>query len=430
MSRRSVGRERSTGADSETLAAKAAARWRRRFYIALAISAVLHVPLTPLMLLFDFFGRVLAIEKARAIDYDSDQVTIAVDLAPSPAPAAANGDTTADTIDDPTRSGPARGSRSEEPTPDDEADFGKRNPAADSNDVAGAFGLFDGEPNVTLELWFSPLRDHPLAAPVESLLTCSLLGAATERAGAGLDDLDAAVFAGPRLNDASRYTMAVGHHMSDERLARALTRMLPPHGSFVAPKVARIALGGATRIVFSSGPSVLVAMPEKVWKQLKAIPNRLSIPPARGRVLSLTMREPALPLGKLGIDVPKTVERMVLEVSAPSEGATLKLRFDDTDEAAASADAIVIGREIDRALAEVGQLTAAMHVLAPVIGAPPALDVSLPHMDFTADGRVIHGEARLDAAQVSKLLSALSPFVCVPGRRGAAGGTGSSNALP
>lgn len=381
----------------------------------------MHLPIMPIVLVFGLMTRMERAQEAAKQDYQTTEATISVELLPAPPPSPPRIEPTA-SKSAPSRAAPQPTDVPEEPTVGGEPQPAETDPGGEvpvqAAEPDALPGELEGEANVTLDLWFSTMREHELAPLLRGLLRCGKLGATLRRAELdALNDLDAAVFAGPRLDDPAAYTAALSHRLSPSRVKRSLSKLTWPRGKWLDESAVRIQAAGATRVVFERSASLVLAAPEPLWQKLRTTSRTMAMPSSNGRAFSLMLRDPAMPLGRIGLDVPKTIARMRLDAYAQTNGnVELRLRFDDQDEAAARENAPRLAAEIESALGQLRQVGSLSKVLAPLLGARSDLDFALPRMRFVARGKSIEAMATMPPADVEKILAKLTPFLCETGQ--------------
>lgn len=393
---------------------------------ALLVSLFLHLPLMPIVLLIGFLSRIDRVKEAAKQDYQANEVTVSVELLPAsprqPSPQASNeaAAQAAELASLPRGEGEELADGTGAEAKEEEAAV---EPSLEASDEDGSLGTLEGEANVTLSLWMSTLRQHELAVALRSMLGCGKLGSTLKRAQVdAFDDLEAAVFAGPRLDDPTQYTAALSHRLPEARLRKAFARLTWPEGRWLDESAVRIRAAGARRVVFERGPKLVLATPEPVFQKLRASSRKMAIPSSNGRAFSLSLREPSMALARIGLDLPSTLTRMRLDAHArPNGGVELRIRFEDRDEATARENAPKLAAEVDVAIRQLRQVGALSKMLAPILGTRNAMDFEIPRFRFTVEGASIVGMASIDAAQASSILSKLTPFVCETDRPATSG---------
>jgi hypothetical protein len=404
-------------------------RWRRRFFYALVVAAIVHLPLTPITLLFGLAARLLHIQKAEDVDYQSalapmDEVTVEL-LDPPPPPPSSDPATAAGGSGAPTTQAQIelpKGADGAKPgeAKDDDPDGTEPDQRAEAKDEP--LGLADLEnelatqPNVTMSIWFGPMRRSPHAPKLRALLDCGPMGIALRHAGVeALSDLDAVLAAGSKISDAATYTIAAQHHLPPARLFGAVDRLVRQHGQWLDAGAAKIAAAGAWRVVMPAGRSVVLATPVVGWQKVRALGRAPKVPASHGRAVALRLLRPSIAFDRLGIDLPERLEEMRLDVYPSSTGdVDAVVRFFDRDSATAAIDAPIVTSRVRDALSQLREAASLMSWLALFVGGA-RFDAPLPQPEFAADGRYVTADVRIPAAQADALLGQMAPFVCVPG---------------
>lgn len=384
---------------------------------SLVLSLLLHLPLLPIALVIGLYFRLERAEQAVKTDYVVNETTIAVDLWEKPALAAAS-EAIAPTpplpapVDE--SSGTELGPHRDDVQREEVLEARASEASFEAIEEEGSLGTLEDETNVSLSVWTTEMRRHELAPLLSSMLACGKLGKTLRRVAIDpFDDIESAVFAGPRLNDATQYTAAFSHRIPDQRLQRALARLTWPHGRWLDESSVRVRAAGAMRVVFRRGEHLVLATPERVWEKMKSSPRAVHLPPSRGRVFSLALRQPAMALARLGLDVPQALSRMRLDAFPLAEGQVeLRLRFEAPDAADVQAYRSAIAREIDLATQQLRQAGKLASLLRPLGVAPLEGRLNPPRFRFDLEGKSIVGVATLDREDVQALLRMLVPVVC------------------
>ncbi len=407
---------------------------RAPFLLALVVAALVHLPMTPVMLVFSFISTLIDIKDAEKVDYDAGVTTISVDLDPSQAqqpPRPPQENVNAQQVEAPAdpesaiklpkgeertaeaRTEPqARDSRSE---PEAKKEPEKKPPEKKTPEALGLTGdinrAVQGKTNVTLTVWFSSIRDYPNDESIRPLLSCGLLGATFQRAGIEpVRDIDGAMFAGQQLNDPRGFTVAVQHTLDGQQVHDAMDRLVKPKGEWIDEHAAKFYAVRAQRVAFPHGARMLFVTPEKGWQQVRAIRNPLGIPEPRGRVLSLNLLRPSIPFRKLGLRLPESLAELRLDVYLSVTGdAEISMRFEDKDAASASRHADEVSRRVKDFFWQVKRVADVSSLLTT---SPAAGPVELPDPVFVADDKAIVAQLKLSAEQTSSLSSRLTGALC------------------
>lgn len=374
------------------------------------------MPLLPIALVIGLYFRLERAEQASKTDYVVNEATIAVDLlerqSPSPAIQAMAPTPALDAPND-VPSGIELGPSRDDAHRDEIVEAQSAEPSFDAIEEEGTLGTLEDEANVSLSLWMANMRGHELSPLLSSMLACGKLGATLRRVAIDpFEDIDTAVLAAPRLNDPTQYTAVFSHKIPTGRLQLALARLTWPNGRWLDEDSVRVRAGGAMRVVFRRGEHLVLATPERVWKMMRTSSRPVRLPPSRGRVFSLGLREPAMALARLGLDLPPSLLRMRFDAYPLADGQVeLRLRFEARDEAEAQAQHMAIAREIELARQQLRQAGKLASLLRPL---GVALDGKLdpPRFRFDREGKSIVGVATLDFEHAQTLLRQLAPVVC------------------
>ena len=283
-----------------------------------------------------------------------------------------------------------------------------------------------GKPNVTLAMWFGPVREHPLAGTVDKLFSCAPEWKPLRAQGVvPLTDVEGMLVVGEQLSDPSGMTVALQHTMSGERLkglADGLVAASGERGGWVKDGVAKVVIARKDRVVFEHPRDMIFMAPTTGWEPLHDTTEPLALPPAKGRALSLTLQKPARPLKRLGVSLPARLTEMRLDVFANADGsADVQIDFDEESDAMALADAPQVSRTLSQLFSDLSQVTQTVDVM--VRGEGDA-KLRLPDVDFDPVGKRIAGAIHFAPAQTSKMLSLLSRIVCPKPKAGKPGGGG------
>jgi hypothetical protein len=391
---------------------------------ALALALALHLPLTPIPIILRFLSAWLN-RGDTSWDYQDDSVIIPISLvdepsAPPPAPKAEPPAPAAAAEPKPAGkplgmshvrdAGVADAGEPDGPKVIANADAGKHRQGvaeggielalADAGEVGDAGGpsvkdtlslvgglkrVIKGKPNVSIVLWLSTIREHPLGQLAGGILTCipqwhDFLGDQIDP----LRDFDGVMLTGPRMSETSKVTVMVQSRMDDAKLQRVMgTLAEKPGGSFVdagGGRAIQFHADRAERIAFIHPRNMVIVTPPEGFEQLRDVREPLSLPPGHGQAMSLTMVTPWRPLRGLGLKLPETLSEIRVNASAaPDGGVEVQIEFDDQDAASAEAHA----RDVtDQARSLLGPL--------------------LPDLEFVAQGNHLSA-----SAHVSRLFSAI-----------------------
>lgn len=314
--------------------------------------------------------------------------------------------------DDPNAAHPGKRTKKDDPAvkPDGEKPSDKR--------VVGLSGKLNekvvGKPNVTLAVWFAQLRGTPGEALVSPLFACNAewrwFG---ERGVLPLRDLDGVMMTGSQLSDSSKLTVAVQHRLKSDAVhgvVQSLVAASGPRGAFLEDDVARIVFQRKERIVFPHEKNMVFVAPPSGWEPIKAMKGPLSLPPADGRAVSLTLQNPARPLKRLGLRMSPRLTEMKLDVFANGDGgADVQIDFEAGSADAALAEAKQVNEVFAQSLADVTQLA---RVGSGGLSGEAKAALSFPKLSFDAVATRITATAHFAPGETQALLGLVGKLVC------------------
>jgi hypothetical protein len=353
----------------------------RTLRTALVVAFFLHLPFTPLPIILRFLSGWLS-RSDTSWDYQDDSVIIPISLVdepsspkpaptapPPPSPAAAEPKAASRShADDRTRDAGVADAGELDARVIVKSDAGKKQREAgaelatvDGGEVGdagtgpsvkdtlslvgGLKRIVNGKPNVSLVLWLSTIREHPLGPLVGGILTCNpqwhdFLGDQIDP----LRDMDGVMLTGPRMSETSKVTVMVQSRMDDAKLQRVMGALAEkPGGSFVdagGSRAIQFHADRAERIAFTHPRNMVIVTPPEGFEQLRDVHEPLSLPPGRGQAMSLTMVNPWRPLRNVGAKLPETLSEIRVNASTASDGGVdVHIEFDDQDAASAEAHA-------------------------------------------------------------------------------------------
>ncbi len=440
--------------------------------VSTLLAVLLHLPFTPAMPLLRTMQRLAVLREPPREDDVPEKIELPIELVEPPAPAPTE-DRDAFSLPPPAPPAPAptaaarpparpgrpttppkpparpprKGPQGQEPEPQDPGNFPVGGDAPDEQHLladptpgpgkdqaparGGAVGLkgniareIKGKPAVSLALWLSSLQAHPVAPAVGALLACNHEWKPFLPPGSDpLQEIEGFLMVGPQITSAARATVAVQHRATPERiqgLFDSLLRRSGPRGKWLQDGVARVIVQRTERVLFTHPTSMLFLSPPEAWKQIHGQPDPISLPEARGRVMNLTLQQPARPLRRLGIELPAGFTELRADGYANQDGgADLQLDLVTRDEATAAALAPELNRTFRLFLSDALQLSEAVLRLAPDAPAldPEALRLAAP--TFSPVGPRLTATLRLAPHQVTTLLRVLNELTCraAPPRR-------------
>lgn len=314
--------------------------------------------------------------------------------------------------DDPNAAHPAKKTKKDDPKvkPEGEKPTDKR--------VVGLSGKLSakvvGKPNVTLAVWFSALRGGPAEPLVAPLFACNAewrwFG---ERGVVPLRDLDGVMMTGPQLSDSSKLTVAVQHRLKSsevQTVVQSLVSASGPRGAFLEDDVARIVFQRKDRVVFPHEKNMVFVAPPSGWEPIRAMQGPLSLPPADGRALSITLQNPSRPLKKFGLRMPERLTEMKLDVFAnPDGGSDVQIDFEAPSAEIAAADTKQVNEVFAQSIAD---MTALAKVAPSGLGTDAKAALSFPKPSFDAVDKRITATVHFAPNESQGLMGLVSKLVC------------------
>lgn len=294
----------------------------------------------------------------------------------------------------------------------------RKDDARDKKDeigLKGANAKLAGKPNVSLALWFEPIRKHELAKVADKLFACAPEWKPFLAEGVSpLSDLEGVLVVGPKLSDPAKMTAAVQHRLDAARMrsiAEALVQKSGAHGGWLEPEVARVLLLRRERAMFAHPTDMIFVTPKDSYKAIHASAQPMSLPPSGGRALAVQLQRPSQPLKKLGLRLPGRLSELRVDVFANADGsADMQLDFEDVGEAEARADAPLVTATVQSLFADLSSVTRAVDALVDDGGNDATL--KLPEVTFDAVDKRLTATAHFDPRQTSKMLGLLGRVVC------------------
>jgi hypothetical protein len=396
-----------------------------------ALSLLLHAPLTPLAGLIGLLGfdATPADETPAApvtsIPIDLLEETEQAGAAPSPPPAA--GATAQVTAAEPPPK-PKPVAKKQDPISDLDGgvDAGAPPDAGDAGDAAAAEsdagvgdagaapGVGAGDPvalrgaaariadpnaNVRLLVYTERIRNHPLGGQVSQLL--SAIQQWRDFFGpSGIDpvrDIDRIYVVGPQLRDSSDVVAILRYGTTDEQIRSAIDALVqrgaPDSAWLDAPvPAARAKADRAERIFVMASPHHVVVTPPSALKSALKLPRNLSIPPPKGdEVASAHITTPWRALMGLPFRMPRTIKWARIRVVPSTDGgASVFIEMADENDEAAETNA----RELENLVRSATQ-----------IGFGPFGLKLAERIAFTSEGDKISGEIAITAQQLRRALA-------------------------
>jgi len=444
--------------------------FRKRFLFALALAGLLHVPATPAMVFVHLSKTFAALQDPAKTDYKNTEFTVPVELlegpktkaaaedkantfsmpaAPPPAEAAkpsADGKSKGEAKDKKAQDirfaksteGGGKGKTNAPTGPGDQKTADKSQspaaPAVASASVAppdekapkvvGLEGdLHDGvvgKPNVTIAMWFPTMKSHALGEAVSKIMGCQSDWRVFMRAGVDpMQDLDGVMIVGPQMQDTSKMTAAVQHHISPDRVhsvMESLVQRSQAPGRWVKPQVAQVTIQRKQRMLFPHPKDVIFVAPSEGWEKLDELKAEVSLPLPRGRAFALTLQKPSIPLHRLGLEIPERITKMTLDIYPRIDGSVeFLISFEDVNDRASLSDSRRVQEQFQRLSDQIEQLSHSISSLSAIVpGLPDRKNVSvkLPPIGFVAESKRFSAEITFTPEQAASLLGIIGSGFC------------------
>ena len=410
-------------------------RSRKRLAIALGVAILLHMPLTPVMPVLRLLHRVTKTrEPEKAAPQPSTPRQVEVELKE----ALRNEELRQEQA----KVSPPSNGPSLQVDPPSSVKFSKSTPQAKSEEeknnakpkdpkkdkvknvgLEGMDGESTGKPGVTLGLWFSSMRNHPLGKRLTQLATCDAEWRAIVNQGVNLmQDFDGVLVVGPNFTDSSQMTAAVRHNLPTQRVhdvMDTLVQMSGKNGRWLTPEVASAKLGKVQRVLIPKQDDLFFVAPNKGWQALNNVKEPMRVPSAEGRSASLVVVRPNQLFERVGLSLPKRLSEVRLEVFAnPDESIDIKVELEDSSATAAKQDARGVSEQLHDFFADMWVTAAAVRAITSAgdsTEAQPTENASLetaPQLDLTADDKTLSGMVHLTPAQARTTLELISSVMC------------------
>jgi hypothetical protein len=412
-------------------------RSRKRLAIACVIALALHVPFTPAFPLFRVLERLALIkrdpgpkreepavpqevevelrdlarqEQQKLAEEQKEQPKNPLTLNP-PAPARPPSNVKFAQAD-------SKPAGEEKPAETEASKAAAEKKKAKEVGLAGKLGKeLAGKPNVSIALWFSSFRDHPLGSSVNELLACDGQWNAFFKQGVDpLRDFDGALLVGPSVRDPTKMTAAVRHHLPTERVRSVMGGLVDKsggNGHWLRKDAVSVKVGRVGRVLFPHSPDVFFVTPPHGWEALHDVSEPLSVPAADGRSMSLVLRRPASSVARFGLNLPARIEELRLEVFANADQSIdVKLELEDSSEATARADVRKVSDQLHDFFADLWATTEAVKTLTGFGSGDGTRPESAPDLSLVADQKVLTGMVHFSPAQAKTTLELLSSLAC------------------
>lgn len=396
---------------------------RGRLFRLLALSALLHAPLTPLAALVGlmglFFGKP-AEEPPAADPVNAIPVDLIADDRPQPAPAPPpepgppepKAQPADDPFDDLDKEPDDDGEPKQPPPPRDagaplaDAAAADAGPSiGDPVSMAGVAGkVVDSNANVRVLIFADRMRNHPLGARVGTLL-----GAAAQWQDffgpTGLDpikDVDRILIAGPQLRNSSEVVAVLRVNVAHDKLHKAVDALVQRDGQGIwldgGVPAARMHADRSERLIVLPAPQIVVVAPPSAEKHALSLGPGLKFPNPKGNeALTSYVVTPWRAFIGIPFEIPKSIKWVRMKIVTTSDGGAIaELVAEDESAESASKHAEELAKNIDR-------------VTHPTVFGVQVVALLEP-VSFKAVGSEIHGTVVATPKQLSRLLESVSAY--------------------
>jgi hypothetical protein len=392
---------------------------RKRLWTLLMLSALAHVPLTPVAALFGllaFLGHKAELAPSEPLPAIN---AIPVDLIEEERPAEPEQKQPREpapkaSVERAAKPAVALEASEEKPKPASKEQEAEK-PAAergipDPVAMAGsAAKVADANANVRLLIFTDRIRNHPLGDQIGKLLA----GADQWKdffGSGGLDpirDVDRILIAGPQLRDSSEVLAVLRHNASPAKLRGAVDALVQrdPEGKWLEGPVpaAQARADRAPRVfVLASSRILVVTPPSAVDNVLKQAPSLRFPEPKGNEALTTYLVTPWRAFIGVPFEIPKSIKWVRMRITPTSDGgASAELVAKDESPELAEQNARKLMDDINR----LTQLSTG--VLGKAFGIKSTYSVIEPVV-FTAQGDEIHGTVVAKPRQLGALLEVIA----------------------
>lgn len=410
-------------------------RSRKRLAIAIGVAILLHMPLTPVMPVLRLLHRVVKTKEPertppqpstpRQVEVELKEALRNEELRQEQAKVTPPSNGPSLQVDSPSH---VKFSKS---TPEAKAEEERNNakPKDPKKEkvknvgLEGMEGKLTGKPGITLGLWFSSMRNHPLGKRLTQIATCDAEWRAFVNQGVNLmEDFDGVLVVGPNLTNSSQMTAAVRHNLPSQRVHDVMDTLVQRSGKdgrWLTPEVASAKLGKVQRVLIPKQEDLFFVAPNKGWQALTNVKEPMRVPNAEGRSVSLVVVRPNPMFERVGLSLPRRLNELRLEVFAnPDQSIDIKIELEDSSAGAARQDARGVSEQLHDFFADMWVTAAAVRAITSSgdgADVPPTESPSLetaPRLDLTADDKTLSGMVHLTPAQARTTLELISSVVC------------------
>lgn len=415
-------------------------RSRKRLAIAVGVAILLHLPLTPVMPVLRLLHRVTRSQDLknpnpqptapRQVEVELKEALRSEELRHEQAQATPPTNGPSLSVNTPSS---VKFSKSS-PTAKPEENAKPKEPKKEKVKNVGLEGNMEskitGKPGVTLGLWFSSMRDHPLGKRLTQIATCDVEWRTFVNLGVNLmQDFEGVLVVGPNLTDSGQMTAAVRHNLPNQRVHEVMDTLVQrsgKNGHWLAPDVASAKFGKVQRVLIPKQDDLFFVAPSKGWQALHNVKEPMHVPSADGRALSLVVVQPNRLLERVGLSLPKRLSELRLEVYAnQDQSIDIKVELEDSSAAAARQDARSVSEQLHDFFADMWVTAAAVRAITGSDPNNPSPSESAPletapRLDLTPDEKTLSGMIHLSPSQARTTLELISSVTCRKPKKSAA----------
>lgn len=290
-------------------------------------------------------------------------------------------------------------------------DAGAR-PISDPTVVAGVKQVADSNANVRITIYTAKIRENPLGKRIGPLLR-SLYQWRDFFGPTAIDpirDIDQIYLVGSQLRDSSNVVAILKHHVPPDRMhtaVDALVRADRQGGMWLdagVPAASAHADGAERRFILANPTTVIVTPPSAYASALAAGKLMRLLPSPGAEAAVIYLATPWRAFIGWPVQVPHSIKWARVRVTPTADGgATAELEAEDESEAQARDNADYLTRTAN-ALSQLN-----LGVLGSLFGQQSHKFIQ--HVSFSSEGKKIHGEAQITAAQLSDALDMAGAFL-------------------
>jgi hypothetical protein len=285
-------------------------------------------------------------------------------------------------------------------------------PLSDPTLVAGVKQVADANANVRLTIYTAKIRENPLGQRIGPLLR-SLYQWRDFFGPTAIDpirDIDQIYLVGPQLRDSSNVVAILKHHVPPDRMRTAvdaLVRADRAGGMWLdagVPAASAHADGAERRFILPNATTVIVAPPSAYAGALAAGKLVRLLPSSGPEAAMIYLATPWRAFIGWPVQVPHSIKWARVRVTPTADGgATADLEAEDESPALAADDAAYLTRTAN-ALSQLN-----LGFLGSLLGQQSHKFIE--RVAFDSNGKMIHGQAQITAAQLSTALDMAGAFL-------------------